>query len=368
MKIPGELISLSRYYGSNQNYVIGGGGNTSYKQGDRMWIKASGIPLGSIDRSGFVCLSRSKLDKISTANYSENPFHREQEIKNDLIEAVCDVTRKRPSVETSLHNLLRSPFVVHTHPTIVNAMLCSVDAERVTEEIFGNDVLFVDYINPGYELFKYTESKLVEYRTVFGDEPEVILLRNHGLIVCGETPDDINFRTLEIVNNIEAHLRTELPSTDYISPGGVLKSTIRELEYYFKRLNLVTFFRDNNLIQKFVDKEETFKRSVHPLTPDNVVYCKSQYLFTAGEAINILSDTESFKSRTGYLPSIIAIEKNGLISLGPDKESARRSMDVFHDMIKIIFLSGNFGGPEFLSPEQIGFIDNWEAENYRRSV
>ncbi len=152
MEIPGELISLSRYFGK-QDYVIAGGGNTSYKKNDRLWIKASGIPLAGIDEKGFVCMSRSELDKISSTEYSEDPFVREQQIKTDMMKAVVGDRNKRPSVETLLHNLIDYPWVVHTHPSTVNALLCSKDAKTITAEIFADDVLFLDYVNPGYELF-----------------------------------------------------------------------------------------------------------------------------------------------------------------------------------------------------------------------
>ncbi|HCC71288.1 MAG TPA: class II aldolase, partial [Bacteroidales bacterium] len=67
MTIPPEIISISRYYGGNTSFVIGGGGNTSFKSGDNLWIKASGVRLADIDENEFVCLSREKLDHISTA-------------------------------------------------------------------------------------------------------------------------------------------------------------------------------------------------------------------------------------------------------------------------------------------------------------
>ena len=60
-----ELVKISRHYGSEPGFVIAGGGNTSFKTKDRIWIKASGISLADISPGGFVCLSREKLEKIS---------------------------------------------------------------------------------------------------------------------------------------------------------------------------------------------------------------------------------------------------------------------------------------------------------------
>ena len=70
----------------------------------------------------------------------------------------------------------------------------------------------------------------------------------------------------------------------------------------------------------------------------------------------------------GYLPKVIVEEKGGLIIVEESEKSIRTVLEVFTDMMKISYLSEQFGGPHFMSDEQISFIDNWEVENYRRSV
>jgi len=277
-------------------------------------------------------------------------------------------SNKRPSVETSLHNLLNFPYVVHTHPTYVNALLCSVDAKKLTKQLFGNEILFVDYTNPGYELFKQTEKELMEYRTTYRTDPRVIFLRNHGMIISGINPEDIHFESERILKAVEAQFKWKLPSTDDLQPHDLDITMQGDLDDYFRSLELFPLYRNNDLIKLFVNVKENFKKTVRPFTPDNVVYCKSEYLYSSAEAGKIIPDFESFKLKYGYFPRIIALEKKGLISLGPDEKSAASAMEVFQDMLKISFLSGSFNGPYFLTDEQIHFIDTWEAENYRRSI
>mgnify|MGYP001587571845 FL=1 len=79
-----ELIEISRFYGKNKEYVIAGGGNTSFKDEETIWIKASGQPLAELDENGLVALSRKKLQIISGKTYSDDPILREEEVKNDL--------------------------------------------------------------------------------------------------------------------------------------------------------------------------------------------------------------------------------------------------------------------------------------------
>ena len=63
-----ELIEISRFYGNNKEYVIAGGGNTSFKDEQTIWIKASGQPLADLDENGLVALEQGKTAVISRKN------------------------------------------------------------------------------------------------------------------------------------------------------------------------------------------------------------------------------------------------------------------------------------------------------------
>ena len=70
----------------------------------------------------------------------------------------------------------------------------------------------------------------------------------------------------------------------------------------------------------------------------------------------------------GYYPKVIMEEQGGLILVEENEKLVQTVLEVFFDMLKISYLSNQFGGPHFMTDEQIRFIDNWEVENYRRSV
>ena len=148
MKELRSLIEISRYYGENSAYVIAGGGNTSYKNSDQIWIKASGIPLAGIDEGGFVCLDRKKLGLIETSEYSKDPVLREQEVKSHMTRAIISPENLRPSVETSLHNLIDFSYVVHTHPTLVNSVMCANHAIQLirTQSCSIQNALFAAHL------------------------------------------------------------------------------------------------------------------------------------------------------------------------------------------------------------------------------
>ena len=211
MKELQELINISRYFGANKEYVVAGGGNTSYKESDRIWVKASGHALATITEEGFAVLDRRKLAAHSGRIYSEEPAERERQVKRDMDEAL--ITRdRRPSVETSLHDLIRYRYVVHLHPDAVNGVLCGNDAEKYIEPLFGTDALYIPYADPGYILFREIENRLLEMRKSAGSDPRVIVLQNHGIFVSADTTTEIKAIYEKIMGNIHGSVKNTLPS------------------------------------------------------------------------------------------------------------------------------------------------------------
>ena len=129
-----SLVQISQYYGTNPAYVIAGGGNTSYKNSEKLYIKASGIALSTIDTDGFVVMSRQHLGEMEDKAYSNDPVSREEEVKLDLKKAIICTEHLRTSVETSLHNLIDYAYIVHIH--FQSHYQISISANRI--RIYGN--------------------------------------------------------------------------------------------------------------------------------------------------------------------------------------------------------------------------------------
>ncbi|MBQ7720855.1 MAG: class II aldolase/adducin family protein, partial [Clostridia bacterium] len=105
------LASMSNRYGSDADYVLAGGGNTSYKDDKYLYIKGSGTSLATIKPEEFVKLTRSKLDKMLTKKYPDDEVKREAEVLSDMMDARVKGENRRPSVETLLHNLFPQKYV-----------------------------------------------------------------------------------------------------------------------------------------------------------------------------------------------------------------------------------------------------------------
>ncbi len=362
-----QLIEISRHYGDDPAYVIAGGGNTSYKDEKRIWVKASGIPLAGIGESGFVCLSREKLGEIEVNQYSEDPVLREEEVKRDMHRAIISPENLRPSVETSLHNLMDFTYVVHTHPTLVNGLMCSNHVEAEVENRFGADALYVEYTDPGFILFKKVQERIVSYQEQYGKAPATIFLQNHGVFVGANSVDEILSIYESINQRIGSGADMTLPPCDAEAYESEASLAIKK---HFASRGLVSRSIRCALVGHFSESKEQYQKIALPFSPDIIVYCKSNYLFIEENMDVDLIKTafEQFEKNHGYYPKLIVEEKGGLIAVEENERSLENVLDVFTDQLKISFLSENFGGPHFMSPEQIQFIDNWEVENYRRKV
>ncbi len=370
-----ELIEISKYYGNNKDYVIAGGGNTSFKDDDTIWIKASGQSLAEMTEEGLVALNREKLHVISSNTYSDDPSAREEEVKADMFLSILDQGKnKRPSVETSLHEIIRYKFVVHLHPTQINGILCSRNSKSLIQKLFSDIVLFVPYTDPGYILFKKLESEITSYRQKFMHDPQIIFLENHGVFVGADSTDEIKKIYGEIIRKIEEEIA---PVSDILPLpyNPLLHKVLPALRLLLSGEQPgVIRFRNNSLIARFYQNQNEFHKISLPLTPDIIVYCKTRYLYiehssTAEKIIDSFKyQLPHFISEYGFLPKVLVIKDMGIFAFAESSASAEACLDVYEDLIRISYYASQCGGIKFLTPEQVAFIDQWEVENYRRKV
>lgn len=386
MKQIEDLIAISRKFGQDSRFVIAGGGNTSYKDENRLWVKASGHALATITEDGFAVLDRALLNEMGEKAYNEDTAIREEQVKNDLSVA-CITKDRRPSVETSLHNCMGFAFVVHLHPTLVNGLMCSVNAEAACKEIFP-DALYIEYTDPGYTLFKKVYDRIKAYKAEKGKEPQMIFLQNHGIFVGGDTTAEIEGIYSEVLGKLEAKVAA-LPEGDTAVSETVtdvvpaIRQMLSRSGRGFKTLKvtknaLVDFFIDGCSVTSTGSVTDCpgksgFDKIAKPFTPDIIVYCKSSYIFIEAESDEEIlkqaeEEIEAFVSGKGYTPKVLLIKGIGLIAVGDSSRNAQIITDVFTDAMKVAFYAQSFGGEHPMERAWIDFIDNWEVENYRRKV
>lgn len=369
MKEIESLVAISRKYGSDPRFVIAGGGNTSYKNAEKLWVKASGHALATITEDGFAVLDRALLDPMKKKKYSSDTAEREEQVKNDLA-AACITKDRRPSVETSLHDCMGFSYVVHLHPTLVGGLMCSAMAEEKCKELFP-EALYIAYTDPGYTLFKKVYDKIQAYRKASGHEPQVIFLQNHGIFVGADSTEEIERIYDSVLSTLEAQVKPipegDAPICDCVSEVVPAIRTILSRSGRGLKTLKVT---GSALIEAMMEQAESV---LSPFTPDGIVYCKSEYVFIEpkeGEDLAKLAEKriEHYTARRGHTPKVILIKGIGLIAAGDSAKNAQIITDVFMDAVKIAWYAESFGGQHPMTKRQIEFIDNWEVENYRRKV
>jgi rhamnose utilization protein RhaD (predicted bifunctional aldolase and dehydrogenase) len=189
MNILETITSLSHEFGTPE-YVKAGGGNTSCKTADTLWVKPSGTTLAKLAPETFVAMDRAALAKLYEAAPPAEPAAREELVKNMMAAAVKPETPGRASVEAPLHDSLAARFVVHTHPASVNGLTCAVGGRAAAARLFP-DALWVPYTDPGYTLCMAVRKAVLACKAEHGGEPALIFLENHGVFVAGDTEEAV---------------------------------------------------------------------------------------------------------------------------------------------------------------------------------
>ncbi len=242
-----QLITLSRSLGEpSRDLAILGEGNTSAKLDDDLFlVKASGYNLASLDEEGLITVRYSKLKGALDGEPVGDARTREILLNAREVQEGS----KMPSVETYLHGFLLSlpdiMFVGHTHPTAVNALSCSVNAQNAfsgmlfPDEIVscGVAVCYVEYTDPGIVLAQYLRRKVLEFVDRYDAPPRVIVMQNHGLIATGKTPTEVENATIMFVKACRVRLGTYAAGGPHFLPlEHVNRIHTRPDEHYRKRL------------------------------------------------------------------------------------------------------------------------------------
>ena len=366
------LVEFSNRYGKNPDYVLAGGGNTSYKTDDTLYVKGSGTSLATITEEGFVKMSRPALAEIWTKEYSADSAARESEVLADMMSAkMKGEEAKRPSVETLLHDLFAQKYVLHVHPSAVNALTCSVDGKNTAGMMFP-DAVWVDECEPGYILAKNCKDKMTEYKTETGKDAAVVFLQNHGIFFAADTSEELDSLVDGVMTKICAKF-IEHPDFTPVNDAEIKEIAAKIAPYirmaYDENGGAFVKFTVNKTVSEFAESKEAFEILKEPLSPDHIVYCKAEPLFIeefTAEAVK--AAFAELEARRGFKPKVVFAKGVGMFTVGATVKEAETAAVVWQDAMTITKLADAFGGVRHLSPALTDFIINWEVESYRAKV
>jgi rhamnulose-1-phosphate aldolase/alcohol dehydrogenase len=206
--VVGELLSRSNRLGADPRNTNYAGGNTSAKGTETdpvtgspvelLWVKGSGGDLGTLTEPGLAVL---RLDRLRSLVDVYPGVEREDEMVAAFDFCLHGRGGAAPSIDTAMHGLVRAAHVDHLHPDSGIALATAADGEALTRECFGDRVVWVPWRRPGFQLG-------LDIAEIAEKNPQAIgcILGGHGVTAWGETSEQCEANSLEIIRTAEQFL------------------------------------------------------------------------------------------------------------------------------------------------------------------
>ena len=210
-----RLVYRSNRLGDDLTLTNTGGGNTSSKLWETdpltgvdvevLWIKGSGGDLRTAKRDGFASLYLDKV-RAMKPRYLNDPARGPKTESEDAMypmysHCVYNLNPRACSIDTPLHTFVPYRHVDHLHPNAVIAIAASVNQEKLTKEIFGDDVLYVPWQRPGFDIGLLIESLIKEHPQAKG-----VVLGHHGMSSWSNHDKTCYETALEIIDRASAYI------------------------------------------------------------------------------------------------------------------------------------------------------------------
>ena len=255
-----KLKDLSAKIGKNNMLLQSSGGNTSLKEGEVIYVKASGKRLSDAENSEiFVQIKRDFLENKISIN---KKFDFSFETQNNKL---------RPSIETPIHLLLNKKVVIHTHPIEVIAATLNPNAKLYfKKKLHDFNWSLIPYTAPGKSLSILVSNAQATY------DSDIYILSNHGLIICAETVERAEDLHNKVISKIKLKKR-KLSTVNW----ELIKKISSEIPE--------SFVPNSSLIHSLAIDPWSFNLSCrNPLYPDHLIFCgKNPYIVYDSKKIEL---------------------------------------------------------------------------------
>ncbi len=230
MSESGKLLYRSNLLGSDKRITNYGGGNTSAKVMERdpltgeqvevLWVKGSGGDIGSIKVDGFATLYMDKLNALKD-------LYRGVEFEDEMVDYLPHCTFKlnprAASIDTPLHAYVPKKHVDHVHPDAIIAIAASKNSKELTQEIFGDEIGWLPWKRPGYELGLWLEDFCKKNPDAKG-----VVLESHGLFTWADDAKECYELTIDVIQ--KAMTWFEAKTGDVPAFGGAVHESLAPAE------------------------------------------------------------------------------------------------------------------------------------------
>ena len=378
-------VYTSRLLGQEPKLVLHGGGNTSVKTyqtnmfGEEeaiLYVKGSGWDLATIEAPGFAPVRLSVLQKLATL-----PVLSDSDMVKMQKSAMTDPTAPNPSIEAILHAIIPFQFVDHTHADAVVTICNSQGGEQKVREIFGDSVLIVPYVMPGFLLAKTVRE--MSQNVVWSDIQGMILM-NHGVFSFANDAKTSYQHMINIVSKAEEYIARHIRAQEDAEKAEkqplsweqlVTFSEIRQHTSKLKGHAMVARLNRNPNAEKFSRLANLSDAANQgPLTPDHIIRTKRTPVIVqqdvAAEMAEYSRQYAAYFHRHNYdslscldsAPRWAVWPGQGIIAFGTCVKDAAIVADITDHTAQAIQVAEQLGGWRALPEKDLFDIEYWELE------
>ncbi|MEM9883205.1 MAG: bifunctional rhamnulose-1-phosphate aldolase/short-chain dehydrogenase [Planctomycetota bacterium] len=213
-----RLVYRSNLLGSDQRITNTGGGNTSSKVTetdpvtgetvDVLWVKGSGGDLRTAKEANFSSLYHDQLLSLREVYAKQDHPGLKTPAEDAMVSYFPHCTfnlNPRPSsIDTPLHGFLPAKHVDHMHPNAAISVAASSRSEELTREIFGDEVGFVPWMRPGFELGLAMQRAVEQDPSLRG-----LIMGKHGLINWADDDKACYHLTLDLIEKAARYIESK---------------------------------------------------------------------------------------------------------------------------------------------------------------
>lgn len=371
-----ELIARSHRLGSDPRNTNFAGGNTSGKgrvldpvdgaETEVMWVKGSGGDLGTLTSEG---LSTIRMDRLRALVHVYPGVDREDDMVGMLDFCLHGHGRAAPSIDTAMHGLVDARHVDHLHPDSGIALATAEDGPELTQQCFGDRVVWVPWRRPGFQLG-------LDISAIQRENPKAIgcILGGHGITAWGSTSLECEENSLSIIRTAEEFIEAHGKPQPF---GGVLpgmeplaEDDRRDLAARLAPVLRGLASRDRLMVGHYTDSPvvlDFLQREHHPRLaalgtscPDHFIRTKVRPMVLDVPPSTPFADlvarlgqlheayrreyaayydrwaTKDSPAMRGADPAIILIPGVGMFSFGATKQTARVAGDFYLNAINVM--------------------------------
>ncbi len=374
-------VYTSRLLGRDASLVLHGGGNTSVKSAvtnlfgqseDILYVKGSGWDLATIEAEGFAPVKMDMLLKMAELKeLSDTDMVKYQRV------AMTNPSAPNPSVEAILHAIIPFKFVDHTHADAVVTITNTPNAKERIKEIYGDKVLIIPYIMPGFALAKlvYDMTKDLNWNQIEG-----MVLMNHGLFTFSDSAKESYEKSIELVDKAQRYLASK-GAVLHIEKGDsnieLLKlAKIRKEISELKGSATISVFNDSDLALHFSSENIEKIAMQGPLTPDHVIRTKRVPAILGDdfrddlrryvkEYIKYFEDNKTTQTLLNPAPNFAILKNSGSLSFGSSAKEANIIKDINEHTFEAILKAEKIDGYKALNAHDIFEVEYWSLEQVK---